>query len=347
MLELKYRLRRESTVIATQSAMGTVEDIYRIVFPDSRIRPTFLIGTMSHNFWEAPADASNYQLKKDHLEQILTHERVKQASYTLVYSGLGAIRLGPIAVVPGTEMIEDMKRREGSAKYLVDRLIDCKQLGAKRVDQITSLNRRLAMAVKAAVLGPMTALQGCKIGAIFNDEQWRRIGLDLIKEAWMVIRHDLPGGISLKKVTEWATHDMYNGPDDVHSTLMDMMDGRETDVKVVNGWFVKSGKLHTPPVHCHTHQAMMDQVKARAVQIKKQLMLQKSDDKTKAKQRGEGNFNRLERNVGGGHERLDKVEVIRMKKEKRRKQFFGNQPIPEGYTAPSISPLGNSKLRRE
>ena len=48
MAELAYRLRPESTVVATQEAMGTPEDIYRTVFPHSPSRPTFLIGVMTH-----------------------------------------------------------------------------------------------------------------------------------------------------------------------------------------------------------------------------------------------------------------------------------------------------------
>ena len=91
MRELKCRLRRETTVVATQSTMETIEDIYHRVFPDPQSRPTFLIGTMSHNVWEVPADTSNYQLNKDDLQHVLTHGRVKQANYTVVTSGLGAL----------------------------------------------------------------------------------------------------------------------------------------------------------------------------------------------------------------------------------------------------------------
>ncbi|PMD31334.1 hypothetical protein L207DRAFT_376382, partial [Hyaloscypha variabilis F] len=213
MRELKCRLRRETTVVATQSTMGTIEDIYHRVFPDPQSRPTFLIGTMSHNVWEVLADTSNYQLNKDDLQHVLTHGRVKQANYTVVTSG-----------------------------YFIDKLIECKDLNARRVDQSISLRFRLKTAVRAAVFGPMTALQGCNIGAIFDDEQWKVIGMALINEAWLIIRHDLPGAISREVVTKWVTGEIREKSGCAHSMLTDMMEGHNTDAEAVNGWFVKSGK---------------------------------------------------------------------------------------------------------
>jgi hypothetical protein len=56
---LAHRLCRETTVVAAQIAMGTVEEVYRTVFPDPRSRLTFLIGVMTHGVWETPGDASN------------------------------------------------------------------------------------------------------------------------------------------------------------------------------------------------------------------------------------------------------------------------------------------------
>jgi len=59
MQKMAYRLRRETTVVATQEAMGSVEEVYRTVFRDTRSRPTFLIGVTSHGFWEYPSRDPN------------------------------------------------------------------------------------------------------------------------------------------------------------------------------------------------------------------------------------------------------------------------------------------------
>lgn len=75
-----------------------------------------------------------------------------------------------MAVIPRTETAQGILRREESARYLVDRLIVCTPLNASRVDHGTSLYRRLNKAVEYSVLGPLSALQGCTIGAVFDDE---------------------------------------------------------------------------------------------------------------------------------------------------------------------------------
>jgi len=197
------------------------------------------------------------------------------------------------------------------------------------------------------VFGPMTALQGCNIGAIFDDEQWKVIGMALINEAWLIIRHDLPGAISREVVTKWVTGEIREKSGCAHSMLTDMMEGHNTDAEAANGWFVKSGKLHTPPVHCHMHQAVIDQVKARTLQVRRQLMLQEGEGKAKAERRGESRFNESDTKLDDNHEKLDKLEAKRMKKERRQEELLGNQPMPDRYSDPSISPLGNSKIRRQ
>jgi len=100
---------------------------------------------------------------------------------------------------------------------------------------------------------------------------------------------------------------------EIHTALTDMMDGHQTSVGAINGWFVKSGMLHTPPILCPKHQAVIHAVNARSLEIRKQLKLQESE-KTKATGETNGRFHRSGSNLDDDHERLDKLEVIRMKK---------------------------------
>ena len=257
---LAHRLYRETTVVATQIAMGTVEEVYRMVFPDPRSRPTFLIGVMTHGVWEAPDDASNPSRKKDDLKEILTQQRLKQATFTAVYAGFGTVKLGPLSV----------------------------------------------------------------------------------------IRHDLSGGLSLEDVTEFVVREMSPAPEDLHPILIDVLDGREMDVEAVSGWFVQSGNQHTPPVYCHTHQAMIDEVKAKMakIKIKRKLELKELEDKTKPEQK-EKKCGPKRKNLRADDDtvEIDRVETTRMRKEMRQYELLGNQPMPETITTPSISPLGNPQIR--
>jgi hypothetical protein len=56
-------------------------------------------------------------------------------------------------------------------------------LVASRVDQSTSLFKRLAKAIEYSVLGQLSVLQEYKIGEVFADVEWRKIGRELIREA--------------------------------------------------------------------------------------------------------------------------------------------------------------------
>jgi ketopantoate reductase len=188
-----YRLRRETTVVATQAAMGLVEEVYRTVFRDPRSRPTFLIGVTTQSVWEPSLNASNSSASMDHkntLQKLLKGERVIQASFTAAFAGFGSFSLGPLALAPNTESPRSERKRELTAQYLINTLIACTPLNAGRVNQGTSLYRRLKTAVSYSAVGPLSALQECNISEIFDDDKWRQIGLDLIKEAWLVIRHD-------------------------------------------------------------------------------------------------------------------------------------------------------------
>ena len=97
------------------------------------------------------------------------------------------------------------------------------------------------------MIGPLSALQEFDAGAIFDDDKWRHIGFDLIKEAWLVIRHDLGREISLQELQKWVMGGISAlRSAEFHPALIHVMDGRVTGGENINGWFVESGKLHKP-----------------------------------------------------------------------------------------------------
>lgn len=255
MQSLAHRLRRETSVVVTQNAMGSVEEVYRTVFRDPESRPTFLIGVTSHGIYDASPITSNSfasMHKKDTFQVILRAQRVNQASFTALYSSSGSMKLGPLALTPNTESPESVRKRESTAQYLIDTLIACTPLNVIRVNQNTSLYRRLQKAVRYSVIGPLSALQECNMGAIFDDDKWRQIGLDLMKEAWLVIRHDLGSELPFQELQKWVMGEISSlRSQNIHPALIHVMDGLVTDVENINGWFVESGKLHKPPCSLH------------------------------------------------------------------------------------------------
>lgn len=153
-----------------------------------------------------------------------------------------------------------------------------------------------------------------------------------------MIRHDLQKSLSLQEVTEWVMHEHTKKTNDVHSWLHQVMDGLTTEAGAVNGWFVKSGLLHTLPVHCHTHQAMIDQLSAKTTKIKQELEAKELE--AKAKNEEKRNNKRKGKSTYADGVEIDKVEAIRMRKEKAQSERLGKQPMPEHYASPTISLLG-------
>lgn len=341
---LSHRLLRESTVIAMQEAMGVVEETYRTDFPDPRSRPTFLIGMTTYRIWESSGEITSTE-HKDTLEMVLSHKRLRQSPFAIRYRGGGTIKLGPIAVIPGTETHESQKRREISARYLTDKLVECTPLRAYHVDRGRSLYSRLVKAVRYSVIGPLSVLQECKKGEIFVDEKWRQIGMELIKEAWFLIRHDMNGGISLEDLTALVMREIFVAQNDMHPALLHVMEGGESDIETVSGWFVDRGKQDKPPFYCHTHQAMIDAVKAKTAKIRRELeeLQKKAKEVSKEKK---GGSRRKDLSIDDGADQIDKLQVKRVAKAASQRELLGKQPMPKEYVSPDISPLGNSKLRR-
>jgi hypothetical protein len=115
-------------------------------------------------------------------------------------------------------------------------------------------------------------------------------------------------------VTKWVMHGITSSrSQNVHPALYHVLDGRVTDIENVNGWFVESGKLHTPPVHCITHQAMIDAVQAKTENIKRQLELKALGETTKSEKK-KGGPHRKGASIDDGLVEFDRVEVIRMRK---------------------------------
>jgi ketopantoate reductase len=140
-------------------------------------------------------------------------------------------------------MHDILGKRSLNACYLVDTLVGVPQFYAREVNQNLSLLKRFRKMTADAVLGPLCALYECPIGEIFTKADSQEIGLILVEETWRAIRNDIRRGLSLDDVAAWvqkevdiaqsATIPIY------HAVLVDVMDGRESDVGPVNGWIVE------------------------------------------------------------------------------------------------------------
>jgi hypothetical protein len=178
--QVAYRMCPESAVIATQEAMCAMEDVFGLVYPDPRYRPTFRIGTLSHNLWEEPIQKRLGSVYKDELEDVLTHRRVENVGFTGSWRGWGSLVVGPALLRGNDDMLDILDERSKNADYLVDTLSKVPELGTRQVDQNTSLFRRFAKMTPNAVIGPLCALYECSIQDVFTNPESQQIGLSLI-----------------------------------------------------------------------------------------------------------------------------------------------------------------------
>jgi ketopantoate reductase len=347
--QVAYRMCPESAVIATQEAMGAMEDVFGLVYPDPRYRPTFRIGTLLHNLWEEPIQKRPGSVYKDELEDVLSHRRAENAGFTVSWRGWGSLVVGPALLRGNDDMLDILDERSKNADYLVDTLSRFPELRTRQVDQNISLFKRFAKMTPNAVIGPLCALYECSIQDVFTNPESQQIGLSLIMEIWRVIRNDVYKPLSLEVVAEFVQREIdlcYTHPTLVlHPILDQVMDGRESDVGPINGWIVERGMQLKPPVDCPTHRAIIELVEQKTEQQRKlkeaeQEAARKELDALFTPPRGKN----PDKDHGGPL--LDKEEISRMKREQRWREELGKQHMPERYVSPKISPLGNSKIKR-
>jgi len=259
--QVAYRMCPESAVIATQEAMGAMEDVFGLIYPDPRYRPTSRIGTLSHNLWEEPIQKRPGSVFKDDLEDVLSHKRAENAGFTVSWRGWGSFVLGPALLRGNDDMLDILDERSKNADYLVGTLSRVPELGTRQVDQNTSLFRRFAKMTPKAVIGPLCALHECSIRDVFTNPESQQIGLSLIMETWRAIRNDVYKPLSLEVVAGFVQREIdlcYTHPAvELHAILEQVMDGRESDVGRINSWTVERGMRLKPPVDCPTHRAII------------------------------------------------------------------------------------------
>jgi hypothetical protein len=93
-----------TTVLAIQDALGSIEIMIQFNFPDVRSRPTFRVGIFTRALLE-PLTGSNSKTLKDGLSLALANKRTKQAGFYVYDGEQGSLALGPY--IPGKVCLLD------------------------------------------------------------------------------------------------------------------------------------------------------------------------------------------------------------------------------------------------
>ncbi|CZR64684.1 uncharacterized protein PAC_14582 [Phialocephala subalpina] len=198
-----------------------------------------------------------------------------------------------------------MDERRNWAQYLVNTLLQVPAFRAKEVNQAKSISHRTYRMAATAILGPLSVLKDSK------------------------------------KVDK---HIEFN-PDIVHSWVLDVAQGRNTDIDAINGWLVNRGELIGEP--CPTHKAAIELVKKKTEENRikeeaKGAALEAKQDFRSISPEREPKGEPSEDEIYGP----EKLEKRRMEKLACQRENFGKLPLPESYVKPEIRPFGGARRVR-
>ena len=264
------RLNASSTIVLLQDGMGILEELVQNVFRNPGTRPNFILASNTNQAWfkdslhvvHTKHGAIDFGVVSDHRtrdfeasladESKPTHER--------------QLNLDDITR-PGDASHEQYR----TLRETVAALSSLEALGARwcsMADAQVAVRRKL---VVDAVVNPLTAILGCRNGALFRDWGSKNIMRNVCKEASDVFRaqleHEtgsylasLPPNMDKSQVPldrmppQLEAENLVNEvrrvavrQGNISSTLADIRHGRRTEIQYLNGYLVALGEKYGVP----------------------------------------------------------------------------------------------------
>ncbi|OJJ04487.1 hypothetical protein ASPVEDRAFT_135163 [Aspergillus versicolor CBS 583.65] len=215
---LKSRLTRSSTILFLQNGCGMIDDVNEQLFPDPSTRPNYIVGVISHGV-------------------------TLDSAFNATHTGAAAISLGRVP----TQSSRDTTEEEGGGGYMLTALPRSPRLAATSYNYADVLQIQLEKLAVNAFCNPVCALHNSKNAILFNFPDLRR---EILSEISKIVLHlpELAGvpGVKERFCVE-RLEDTVNGILDrtretVCSMVGDLRAGRETEVRYINGYWVRRGR---------------------------------------------------------------------------------------------------------
>ncbi|KAG8709801.1 2-dehydropantoate 2-reductase (Ketopantoate reductase) (KPA reductase) (KPR) [Ceratobasidium sp. 394] len=267
---LAPRLSRHSTITLLHNGMGVYEELCAKLFPAPATRPHFVLASTTHGAWA-------------------------KAQFHVVHAARGELAFGvapsgrvelPLEVPePARKAGEDAEKTYGT---LLERLaphdslyktvrallalsgLSPRWLGAGELQE--RIQRKL---VTNSVINPLTALMGCRNGALVGNSYAWRINRQVCDEAEKVFRaqaaddagegEEVPFPLSLTKASleaEVMKVAKMTGPN-WSSMLQDVRKGHETEIEYMNGYLSRMGQRYEVPMPCNDMLRTLVKMKAQ------------------------------------------------------------------------------------
>lgn len=281
------RLSPRSTIVLLQNGMGIYEDLVQKLFRNPESRPHFILASNTHGAW-------------------------LKSPLHVVHAGVGSIEFGIVPDPRGRDFEASLSEESKPHHERELSLNDIARQGETSCSQYSSLRDTVAVLgsldglvckwrrmsdvqlalrqklVVNAVVNPLTALLGCRNGALFKDEASKRMLQDICTEAATVFQAQLEADTqaflgSLAPGVERSQAPLGRMPHDlqadalvqevkrvshltrgnISSTLSDIRKGRPTEVSFLNGYLVRLGKQYGVPTPVNS--ALLNMVNMRSV----------------------------------------------------------------------------------
>jgi len=173
----------------------------------------------------------------------------------------------PLPNLGDTPVIEN--QRLAAVTYVRNFLLSAPYLDA--VEEHEMFFRRLMFKIllEKAILGPIAAMLESGTPKLITDPDAHQLILELLREAYPVIRHYLPI-INFGDICSWL--DVYIKKRellDKEQMLLDVLNGRETEIDISTGWIIEQAEKLGLPNNCF--RTMRDLVNAKLLKIREEI----------------------------------------------------------------------------
>lgn len=204
---LATRLSKDSTIVLLQNGAGLLESLVQNMFPDEKLRPSFVVAVNSHGAWVK--DWGNRKNKPMHtvwagvgelnfgvLPNYHVRKAVKEsaeAASGLSASGRGAnpLLFPMSSVTPDLAHLPYISPTTSSLHTTISSLLSCQALNPKWLSLPTLLTTQLQKVAINSIINPLTAIYDIQNGVLNSNKQAERIAYRVADEASQVFAEQL------------------------------------------------------------------------------------------------------------------------------------------------------------
>ncbi|KAJ5043122.1 uncharacterized protein L3040_004507 [Drepanopeziza brunnea f. sp. 'multigermtubi'] len=241
---LKHRLRWDSTILFIQKGMMIQEMVNRDVFPDPARRPSYMIGTFSHNVSPLKDTTHNVSDPLDYLiEQFVFWDKNDplNSRLSLTSHSEALLTISPVIRFP-EESERRFKERMKNSVYITDLLLSAKKwLNTRLIDYESHRRLRYKVVAYASIVHPMTVMFNCyNRGVLGSDPDRKHVFQTLLNEAAAIIKHDDPL-LDYDTLSTYIAEQVTNQGDNISPMLVKVARGKQTAIEWNTGAIMKRG----------------------------------------------------------------------------------------------------------